>query len=286
MRGYLLDVSPSDRDEVTLWIKCLDGRVVSHRIKWMPRIYVHGSLENLVKLGRLISQRYLIDFVERSVKPRSPLEMVLEIKVPFGNKKRVANQILDLGNHQLFHVYNVDLPSMQEFLYRYELHPTALIDLSDNGFEILDSVEDIDYDLSWIKTAYLDAKMETSSIAPRFSDRLKEVIIEMDSERIILDGAEDGILQDLMKTLDDLDVDVIITDGGDSFLLSYLHYRAHMNRVRLRLGRADDPRNFKPSSSTYFSYGKVYCRFKGFKLRGRIHIDSSNSMLYRETGLD
>ena len=148
----------------------------------------------------------------------------MEIKVPFGSKKRVANLILDLGNHQLFKVYNVDLPSMQEFLYQHELHPTALIDLSNHGFEVLDSAEDIDYDLSWVRAAHLDAKVETSSIAPKFSDRLEEVTIEMDGERIVLDGAEDGILQDLTKTLDDLDIDVIITDGGDSFLLPYLHY--------------------------------------------------------------
>ena len=286
MRGYLLDINPSGRDEVTLWIKRLDGRVISHRIKWMPRIYVHGSLENLIELGRLLSQRYLVDFIERSVKPGSPPEMVLEIKVPCGGKRRLANLILDLGNHQLFKVYNVDLPSMQEFLYQYELHPTALIDLSDNGFEVLDSIEDLDHDLSWVRAAHLDAKVEASSIAPRFSDKLEEVIIEMNGERIILDGAEDGILKDLMKTLDDLDVDVIVTDGGDSFLLPYLHYRAYVNEVRLRLGRADDPRNFKLKPSTYLSYGRVYCRFRGFKLRGRIHIDSSNSMLYRETGFD
>jgi len=286
MRGYLLDISPSGRDEVILWVKRLDGRVVSHRIKWMPRIYIHGSLENLVKLGRLISQRYFVDFVEKSVKPGSPPETVLEVEVPFGCKKRVANLILDLGNHQLFKVYNVDLPSMQEFLYQYELHPTALTDLSNDGFKVLDSIEDLDYDLSWVRLAHLDARVEASSIAPRFSDRLREVMIEMDGERIVLDGAEDGILQDLTKALDDLDIDVIITDGGDSFLLPYLHYRAHVNGVKLRLGRSRDPRMFKPSPSTYFSYGRVYCRFKGFKLRGRIHIDSSNSMLYGETGLD
>ncbi|HDJ66137.1 MAG TPA: hypothetical protein ENF33_00265, partial [Nitrososphaeria archaeon] len=286
MRGYLLDINPSGKDEVILWVKRLDGRVVSHRIKWMPKIYVHGPLENLVKLGRLISQRYFVDFVERSVKPGSPPETVLEIKVPFGGKRRLANLILDLGNHQLFHIYNVDLPSMQEFLYQHELHPTALIDLSDHGFEVLDSVEDIDYDLSWIKTAHLDAEVRASSIASRFSDRLKEIIIEINGERIVLDGSEDGILESLTKTLDDLDVDVIITDGGDSFLLPYLHYRAHVNCVRLRLGRSRDPRMFKPSPSTYFSYGRVYCRFRGFKLRGRIHIDSSNSMLYGETGLE
>jgi len=286
MRGYLLDINPSGKDEVILWVKRLDGRVISHRIKWMPKIYVHGSLENLVKLGRLISQRYFVDFVERSIKPGSPPEMVLEIKVPFGGKRRLANLILDLGNHQLFKVYNIDLPSMQEFLYQYSLHPTALIDLSNEGFEVLDSVEDIDYDLSWIKIARLNAEVGASSIAPRFSDKLEEVVIEINGERIVLDGSEDDILESLTKTLDDLNVDVIITDGGDSFLLPYLHYRAHVNGVKLRLGRSRDPRMFKPSPSTYFSYGRIYCRFRGFKLKGRAHIDSSNSMLYGETGLD
>ena len=164
----------------------------------------------------------LLNYME--LKPGSPPETDLEVEVPFGCKKRVANLILDLGNHQLFKVYNVDLPSMQEFLYQYDLHPTALIDLSSDGFEVLDSIEDLDYDLSWVRVAHLDAKVETSSIAPKFSDRLEEVVIEMDGERIVLDGAEDGILQDLTKTLDDLDIDVIITDGGDSFLLPRMCY--------------------------------------------------------------
>jgi len=37
--------------------------------------------------------------------------------------------------------------------------------------------------------------------------------------------------ESLTKTLDDLNVDVIITDGGSSFLLPYLHYRAHVNAL-------------------------------------------------------
>ena len=42
--------------------------------------------------------------------------------------------------------------------------------------------------------------------------------------------------ESLTKTLDDLNVDVIITDGGSSFLLPYLHYRAHVNALGSGLG--------------------------------------------------
>ena len=129
-------------------------------------------------------------------------------------------------------------------------------------------------------------KIKSSGIIPSFRDQLDEVILECDGDEIILDGSEDEILKDLTNLLDELDLDIIITDCGDSFLIPYLHCRARVNRVKLRLGRLRDPKKLRIKSSSYFSYGRIYHKFRGIKLRGRLHIDSSNSMLYQETGLE
>ena len=255
-------------------------------MKWKPKIYVAGSFEKLIELARILAPRYEVDFAEKSIDPGKDPETVLEVRVPFGRKRRLAKFILDLGSHNYFQVYNVDLPSMQEFLYEHDLYPTALIDVKDDKIKVLDSIEDLDYDLSWLRIGFLDARIKSSGILPSFRDPLEEIRLEYNGEEIVLDGSEDEILEDLTNLLDDLDLDVIITEGGDSFLIPYLHYRARINRVRLRLGRLRDPRKLRVESSSYFSYGRIYHKYRGIKLKGRLHIDSSNSMLYQETDLE
>ncbi|MCD6313001.1 MAG: hypothetical protein J7L79_04245, partial [Thaumarchaeota archaeon] len=286
MRGWLLDLHPLGRNWVDLWIKGRRGRVYFHKVRWRPKIYVAGSFEKLVELARILAPRYEIDFVEKSIKPGKNPETVLEVKVPFGEKRKLAKFILDLGGHNYYQVYNVDLPSMQEFLYEYDLYPTALIEVKAGEIRVLDSIEDLDYDLSWLRIGFLDAGIKSVGVIPSFRDPLEEVVLECDGEELVLDGSEDEILEDLTDLLDELDLDVIITDGGDSFLIPYLHYRARVNRVKLRLGRLRDPGKLRVESSSYFSYGRIYHKFRGMKLRGRVHIDSSNSMLYWETGLE
>ncbi|RLG04779.1 MAG: hypothetical protein DRN68_09500, partial [Thaumarchaeota archaeon] len=281
-----LDIHPIGKDRVGLWIRSEKGQVYLHKVRWVPKIYVTGSLEKLVELARILAPRYEIDFVERVVKPGNDPETVLEVKVPFGRKRKLAKFILDLGDHNYFQVYDVDLPSTQEFLYEHDLYPTALIEVKGDKIKVLDSIDDLDYDLSWLKIGVLDAKIKSSNIIPSFHDQLDEVILECDGEEIILDGSEDDILEDLTGLLEGLDLDVIMTDGGDSFLIPYIHYRARVNRVKLRLGRLRDPKKLKVKSSSYFSYGRIYHKYRGIKLKGRLHIDSSNSILYQETGLE
>ena len=140
MRGWLLDIHPTSRNEVGVWIRSRRGRIYFHKVKWMPRIYVAGSFEKLVELARILAPRFEIDFVEKAVKPGKERETVLEIRVPFGEKRRLAKLILDLGNYQDYQVYNVDLPSMQEFLYQHDLYPTALIEATRYTIKVLDSI--------------------------------------------------------------------------------------------------------------------------------------------------
>ncbi len=286
MRGWLLDVHPLSMNEVAIWVKKKNGGTEIEKIKWMPKIYVQGPFDKLVLLSQMLSSKYDLDFVEKYTRPGAPLEKVLEIKVPFGGKKKLAREVLNIGNHRFYKVFNVDLPSMQEFLYCYDLYPTAYIDYSENNFRILDNVEDLDYYTSWLKIAYLNVKIASSNVLPSFQDKLAEASLKINNEEVILDSSEESILEELTRTLDSLNVDVIITRDGDSFLIPYLYYRAEVNNVKLRLGRLDHKPRYDVKSKSYFSYGRIYHKFTGFKLKGRIHIDSSNSMLYQETGLD
>ncbi|MEM4374232.1 MAG: DNA polymerase domain-containing protein [Nitrososphaerota archaeon] len=276
--GWLLDLHISRSSSATLWVKDRHGHVTQHNVKWMPKLYVSGSHKRLEWLGGALADRYEVCATKKIVRPDSQPIRVLEISTPADEKIRLAKILYGLGGLE---VYNVDLPPTQELLYHFNLHPTALIDLRD--MRVLDSVEDIEYDTSVFTTAHLDISVEQEDFMPRFSDRLVSARLRLGDEVVVLDGGEEDILVGLEKMLDD--VDILLTSGGDGFTLPYLHRRAAVNGLRIRLGRAAEPVH-KPSSTTYLSYGRVYHRFRAFKLVGRVHIDTSNSLLYGETGFE
>ena len=83
-----------------------------------------------------------------------------------------------------------------------------------------------------------------------------------------------------------MDPDIIYTNGGDSSLLPYLYHRAEVNDIEdFYLGR---DRNLLPigKGKSYFSYGRIIYKPPKCMLNGRIHIDRSNSFLYRESGIN
>ena len=77
--------------------------------------------------------------------------------------------------------------------------------------------------------------------------------------------------------------DLIITEKGDSFELPYLHHRAALHGIDLQLGREKDilPEG---KGKSYFSYGRILYKPRGYRLAGRLHLDRSIFLL-REGGL-
>ena len=111
-RGWLLDLHPIGKNQVGLWIREENGRTHLHEVRWSPKIYVAGPFEKLVELAKILAQRCEVDFMEKAVKPGRSPETVLEVKVPFGGKRRLAKLILDLGGHNCFQFSNSDLLSI------------------------------------------------------------------------------------------------------------------------------------------------------------------------------
>jgi DNA polymerase elongation subunit (family B) len=89
--------------------------------------------------------------------------------------------------------------------------------------------------------------------------------------------------------VNEFDPDIIVTNGGDSYLFPYLTRRATINSV------LDDfvlSRDKMPSISkigkgrTFFSYGRTFYRAPTMRLFGRVHIDESNTFILNESGLE
>src|SRR5207247_3351956 len=115
-------------------------------------------------------------------------------------------------------------------------------------------------------------------------------IITDREETLVLDsGSEEEKLLSLVETFNEIDPDIVITEGGDSFIFPYLARRAYKNGMlnRLVLGRDPSPlRVYEVQGHSYFSYGKILYRETAARLLGRLHIDDHNAFISADCGLE
>ncbi len=98
--------------------------------------------------------------------------------------------------------------------------------------------------------------------------------------------AESEALEQLQEVLDEWEVDVVVTCGGDQFDLGYLWARADLAGLRsFRLGRQWQPPRPRRGASSYTTYGEVRYQAPAWHLHGRLHIDVRNSFFFQEGGV-
>ncbi len=120
--------------------------------------------------------------------------------------------------------------------------------------------------------------------------RRKGVAMEMEDSldeygrvrRKVIHGDEKRILSRLQWEV--RNADLILTSGGDSFDLPYLHTRAMKNDMSFSLGR--EGHRISGKKGSYFSYGRILYRPDFWLLKGRFHLDVTNAFLYAEGGIE
>ncbi|MGC8937108.1 MAG: DNA polymerase domain-containing protein, partial [Candidatus Methanomethylicaceae archaeon] len=319
-RGWILDVYPSDLGQITVWIIAENGERLKFKDNYARNIYVAGEPRDLEDLTESIDRRVVEDFrfVRKCADFMDACERrVLELKVR--DYKRIpflARRIIRLGGYEKLQVYNVDVPVAQAYLYDRNLYPLAHVIVHDSSslgglsYKIVDSIEDYegicefshdcdrshrhDYDCNYkvppLRSLWLSVEIKKEGPVPRFSDEIENVSIESDGIRITIDkGSEEDKIVHLVELIRKEDPDIILTKGGDSFILPYIAHRALVNGVpgELILGREDLPFRSKGGRGrTFLSYGRVYYRSPARRLYGRIHVDVDNSFICREAGLE
>ncbi|MCS6787722.1 MAG: hypothetical protein NZ733_00300 [Aigarchaeota archaeon] len=276
--GRLLDLNLSpDGEAVELWVRTDGLRVERFRVGWRPSIYAVGPEERLEELERTFQDDS--ELVMASEVPEKEPRPALKLRVRPRERKEVARRIESAFGREGVRLYNVDVPVLQQFLYEQRLFPTALVEVREDLGELraLDSREDTDYDVSWIRVAELEV-----SAVQRFEEPLRSVRLVSEEEVVEIDGDEPSVLEGLERAVEPFDV--LLADGGDSFVMHYLHHRASVNGIELSLGR-ERIRPFRSNHHVYWSYGRVYRRHSAFRLRGRVHVDPLNSFVYSHTGL-
>ncbi len=285
VQGWLLDAyADYDADSIVLWLWTPRGprRVVDRGYR-VP-FFVSGSQEGLRHLSRTLEGLPEVAnwaWGERRTDLRSEeLHEVLEVQPRhYGEVKPLAELIDDSGGHYDYRLYNVDLRLNQRYLHDRGIFPSAWVEC--NGrWKALEGQFDLEYKLPPVGIEILDLHVENPLGIPRFQDqflgfRLGEVTME--------GGSESELMEGLMAAAADLDPDILLTDGGDSFLLPYLINKAKELGVELRLGREAQRFSVRKGKS-YFTYGKIVHKPGQYMLRGRVHLDRGH-FAYREARL-
>jgi DNA polymerase elongation subunit (family B) len=289
---------PSALGEMTVWVITEKGERVRFIDAFQPNMYVSGNIADLSRLaGRLAGCRSVIrwSLVDKNVDFMSgERSKVLEITVlDCRMRLRFARKVLRFGGYERFRLYNVDVPDAQLYLYERDIFPLAYVGVAVQGkrlaFWLMDSVESVDYKLPHLRVLKLHVQITKKKLIPSQSDIIESVTLESNGKEIIVDeGSERQKILSIVEAVRREDPDVVLTDGGDSFLFPYLSHRALVNGVlnRFFLGRENVPLSAEGRrGTTFFSYGRVYFKAPMRRLYGRIHIDAQNTFIHASSGL-
>ena len=308
--GWLFDAYPLN-DKMVFWIKDESGNSIRLEDNWTPSIYVAAeSKEDLKTLVRNSAVEHYInnyDFVLRYERIRDCKQSkVLKLTLADSSKAAsLAGAIEDIDSHGKFRLYNVDILPAQAYFYEHDLFPLAKCEVNNshhhqkNGrleWQLHDNVRWTNYSLPDFKVVNLDVISKQEGRLPSFNDRIDKITIRAynnnEEEAIEIRGqSERDLLHQLMKTMTSIDPDFIFTTDGDEWVFPYLIRRAvinNNNKMQQQLSLSREPLPILDpwkSGITYFSYGRVHYRASSIMLYGRVHIDTTNSLIHDSSGL-
>jgi DNA polymerase I len=300
VKGWLLDVYPSDSGKVAVWLITEKGERIKFTDSFQPCIYVSGKQDDLERLvSRLFNNQKIasLKFVQKYAQPTdTEKSRVLEITVRDCRQiPSLSLEILRMGDYLRYEIHNCDLQNDRSYLFSRDLFPLAFVEVkntkSDLDYVLLDSVESTDYVIPKLRVIKLEVDVAKKGIVASFDDAINRIRLRQEEkEEITIDyGDEATKLLQLVYAINELDPDVILTSSGDSYLFPYLIQRATINNVldKFILSRDNTPFNRRMSSGkTYFSYGHTFYRAGTVRLHGRIHIDENNTFIMREAGFE
>ena len=284
---------------MNVWVITEDGKRVHLMDEFEPRIYVSDREKRLQNLFQELGSDISVDycrFVQKYATPTaSEKTEVLEIGLKDYKKcSFLVRRILKAGRYLRYRVHNSDLKASQHYLYERDIFPLAFVAIEVNQFglrySLLDSVESIDYSVPPLRLISLNLDVSKKNRLAAFNESLEKAVLSTAGKEFVIDSGEekDKLLQ-IVDTIASIDPDIILTRGGDSFIFPYLARRALVNNIlnSFVLSRDGSPLVAEhKSGKSYFSYGRTFYRAPTRRLYGRIHIDESNTFIWRESGME
>ncbi len=299
VKGWILDAYPSDQGEIAVWIITEKGERIKLRDKFQPKIYVSAKQDEIERLASRLYNSQIIASWNFAYKYAQPTDTeksrVLELTLKDCRKTQaLTRSILKMGDYLRYEIHNCDLKGDRAYFFSHDIFPLALVEIKNESarleYTLLDSVTSTDYAIPELRIMKLQVEIAKKGKIANFKDTIGTIQVTQDEKEIRIDsGEETEKLLQLVKAVKELDPDIVVTSGGDSYLFPYLTQRATINNVLddFILSRDSTPFASKmPSGGTFFSYGRTFYRAGTIRLYGRIHIDESNTFILSEAGFE
>jgi DNA polymerase elongation subunit (family B) len=298
-KGWILDAYPSGQGEITVWVISETGERVKLTDKFQPKIYVSATQEELERLVSRLYNSHIIaswNFAYKYAQPPdTEKSRVLELTLKDCRKTgSLTRRILKMGDYLRYAVHNCDLRGDRDYFFSHDIFPLAFVEIKNENagleYTLLDSVTSTDYAVPELRVMKLKVEIAKKGKIANFRDPIDKICATQDEKEICIDsGDEKDKLLQLAKAVKEIDPDILVTQGGDSYLFPYLTQRATISNIldKFILSRDNTPFTPKtPSGRTFFSYGRTFYRAGAIRLYGRIHIDQNNTFILSEVGFD
>jgi len=276
-----------------IWLKQPDGSCVRLVDEWRPHIHIGGENKDLMVLQHSIPACTFVEKFERAGDKERSEVLEVEVDDEF-EAQTLARHVFRHGGYSKYRLYDVDVPSTQMYLYRNNLFPLAFVEANNARghveWTLKDSRRELDYALPPLRTLRLKLCTQKTRGVPLFEDELDSIILQTDDETITIgSGNETDKLTRLVDAFNAIDPDIVLTEGGDSFIFPYLARRALDNNILdgVILGRENAPlRVYEVQGHSYFSYGKILFKQTAARILGRLHVDEANGFISSDCGLE
>ncbi len=282
MEGWIIDAyTDLKKNSIVLWVKGKD--VKKFEFRYMPVFRIGGDTASLDEIARKLDKLGGVSEkkVTRKAAPSMQLADMIEVRTDdFRTYHKLAESVYSLSGHTGYVVYDADIPLEQRFMLDNDIFPLAFVSAENGTVKCLDSLNEIYYEMPQLNTAHMEITFEDSPPSP--ATRIGSITI--DSEVLVDD--EERMLMEAARILGSRKYDIVLTDGGDAFAIRHLYRRArYLCLDGFTLGREEGLRGAYAAKS-YMSYGRIFYKPSPAMLKGRLHIDTRNSFLYMESGLE
>ncbi len=281
---------------MVVWLITREGKPIRLCDPWCPSIYVWAKnpahISTFLRNHSFSDMEQAVDY--RYVSP-GDFERSRVLRLTFQRSNDIPSFLQRINPTSLIDVrlFNVDVPTTQLYLYEKNLFPFALVRAhTTNGvirWELLDDADSCRYETPPLKGARVEFHIKKSGKIPSFSDPLESITIKASGVVSKIEGgSETDKLLELVKSIREIDPDVILTENGDAFVFPYLIQRAFRNQVLSQLILDREGRHLQPPrkhGKTYLSYGRIYYKPTPCRLLGRLHLDECNDFIFKDCGL-
>jgi len=311
--GWILDVAPVDGG-MCVWIIDEQGNARAYVDPWAPYFCLNasqasagfeeslrrllGSFQTPVQIGVTSKRNFF------SGKYQDVVRVAVSNPLIF---PKIVRQLQTIAGIELF---DADVPPGQRYFYERQLFPLAKCFFEADAagaishWQLDDSPWELLYKMPPLRYAHLEMEFPSGSdvwVNPSHRRR-GQFILTLGEKReegrsFAFDASEEDLISGLNRHIAQWDPDVIVTEGGDDYLLPRLQFHSQRVGVPLILSRISGepgPRieNFRGDgfmqsgrSRSFMTYGKLVYQAGSRTLFGRLHIDGRNSFTMGNTGL-